>query len=146
MTDFKETEKPTDHPLEGVFDVEPGTTMVETIEALPAETVSPQSYDDKDQEIDDQFQEVYDLALTEFEKQTGRVVEAKFAARNGEIAAQFLNTALAAAKAKHDIKKDKDKTVKSGPAPIGNVEQQNNIIMDRNDLLGAIEDAQKLKR
>jgi hypothetical protein len=144
MTDFKETEKPIEHPLEGIFDVEPGTTMVETIEAVPAETVSPQSYDDKDQEIDDQFQEIYDLALTEFEKQAGRVVEAKFAARNGEIAAQYLNTALAAAKAKHDIKKDKDKTVKHAAASIGNVENQNNIIVtDRNDLLDALDNAKK---
>lgn len=140
MTDFETKEKAIEHPLEDVFGVEPGTTMVETIQAVPTTTVSPASYDDKDQEIDDQFQEVYDLALTEFEKQSGRVVEAKFAARNGEIAAQFLNTALAAAKAKHDVKKDKDKATSKQPASIGNVENQNNLVVaDRNDLLDLLD-------
>ena len=132
--------KTVEHPLEGFLDIEPGTTVVEYQESAPTELVLHTEYDDKDNEIEDQFQEVYDKAMDAFDAQSDITdqVEGKYAARNAEVAAQFLNTALNAAKEKSSMKAHKDKLdvakVRAG-AP-GTVNQ--NLIMDRNDVLRAL--------
>lgn len=146
MTDFEDFEKQIEHPLEESFDIEQGTTMTTTKKAVPTGIVAPEDYDRKDKEIDDQLQEVYELALEEFENQTGRIVEGKFAARNGEVAALFLNTALNAAKEKASIKMNKDKLVsKVRPSSVTQNLTQNNIVADRNDILDLLEDAEDVK-
>lgn len=137
MSDKITKEKNVEHPLEGVFDIEPGTTIVEYRESLPTELVAHQEYDEKDQEIESQFQEVYDRAMNAFEVQTDiiDVVEGKFVARNAEVAVQFLNAALAAAKEKSALKQHKDKidVAKTSAGTPNTVNQ--NLIVDRNEIL-----------
>jgi len=109
-TSTEDYEKPTAHPLEEMLDIEEGTTMVPASKRS-TDMVVEARYDEKDDEIDEQFQEVYDLALDAFEAQSqeAELVEGKYKARNGEIAAQYLNTALAAAREKSQLKSGKDK-------------------------------------
>jgi predicted oxidoreductase (fatty acid repression mutant protein) len=99
-----------EHPLEETFDIEPGTTISTKTERSTELTVTEQ-YDEKDEEIESQFQEIYDAAMAAFEDQCAEaeVVEGKYKARNMEVATQLLNSALHAAKEKANQKKEKDK-------------------------------------
>lgn len=129
----------TEHPMEEVLDITPGTTMVEHVQRS-TDLVEHQPYDGKDTEIEGQYQEIFDAAMDQFDTQSGEaeLVEGKYKARNAEVAAQYLNTALAAVSGKADVKKHKDKisvaTVKAGTPGTLN---QNVIVADRNDILKA---------
>ena len=70
------------------------------------------------------------------------MVEGKYAARNAEVAAVYLNTALNAAKEKSGQKEHKDKlsVAKQNAGKPGTV--NNNLIMDRNDLIKMLEGAE----
>lgn len=130
---FKEIE----HPMESILDIEPGSTIMPFVEREIAELVETETYDDKDVEIETQFQEVYDAAMHAFDTQQNdaELIEPKYKARTQEIAVQFLNAALSAAKEKSNLKAHKDKLTidraKTGPKNL----QQNLIVADRNDLL-----------
>lgn len=128
-------ETPIEHPLEKVFGIEPGTTMIPSIQRTTELTVV-QTYDEKDKEVEGQIQEVYDAAMGAFETQSQEteLVEGKYKARSGEVAVQFLNTALEAAKSKSTMKMHKDKLAHTA---IGSPKTVNNnlIVADRNDLL-----------
>lgn len=130
----------TTHVLEGLFDLEPGTTMVNRLvvaEPEPEDEVDIPAaplYDDKDAEIDNQFQQVYNAAFMTFEAQrmSTEGMNPQFQARALEVAQQFLNTALAAASEKAKLKAAKDKIVK----PVANVNNTtNNLVMDRDSML-----------
>ena len=139
-TKIIEGEKPIHHPLEEVFEIEEGTTIVPHIERS-TELVIHEEYDKKDTELEEQFQEVYDAALGAFEGQMdeAELVEGKYKARNGEVAVQFLNAALAAAREKAGMKKHKDKlAVDKSKAGTPKTLNQNLIVADRNDLLKEI--------
>jgi len=64
-TETKEVEVIIEHPLEEIFDIESGTTVITRTEKT-TELVKSDDYDEKDIEIEDQFQEVYDAALAAF--------------------------------------------------------------------------------
>jgi len=133
-------EEETEHPMEDIFDIEKGTTVVERVETLPTPLVPMEEYDEKDDEIEKQFQEVYDAAMTAFEitSESVQQVEPKFRARNEEVAVQYLSTALQAANAKSSLKMHKDKvSVTKTKASTPNT-VNNNLIVDRNDLLKQI--------
>lgn len=135
-------EKTIEHPLEEIFDITPGSTIVEYKESPPTELVVCEKYDDKDEEIEEQFQNVYDKAMDAFDIQQDVVdeVEGKYVARNAEIAVQFLNAALNAAKEKSNMKQHKDKlgTPTGQPGSEGAKIINNNLFVDRNDLLNQI--------
>lgn len=142
MTEKETIEVPTAHPMEDILDIEGGTTLVPTVKRSTELTVSGQ-YDDKDDEIDSQFQEIYDLSLEAFEAQSqeAELVEGRYKARNGEIAAQYLNIALNAAKDKATLKVNKDKlSLQARKVSATNIKnQQNNLIVgDRNEVLRAL--------
>lgn len=131
----------TTHHMEEVFDIEPGTTLVETQQSS-TEMVVPEEYDEKDVEIEDQYQEVYDAAMDAYEGSTGpemQDIEPKYRARNMEVSVQYLNTALNAAKHKADLKTHKDKiAIAAKSAKAGSRTVNNNLIVDRNELLKQI--------
>jgi hypothetical protein len=136
-TETKEIEVVIEHPLEEIFDIESGTTIIPRTEKT-TELVASEEYDDKDNEIENQFQEVYDTALAAFEDQVAEIeiLEGKYKARNMEVGVQLLNTALAAAKEKSGLKQHKDKTaVAKGKLSGKTVNHNNLIVADRNDLL-----------
>ena len=148
MSDEKITKERTiEHPLEEFMGIEKGTTIVEYEESLPTELVAHEQYDDKDNEIEDQFQAVYDKAMEAFDAQSDITdqVEGKFAARNAEVAAQFLNTALNAAKEKGGQKQHKDKldVAKKNVGKPNTV--NNNVIMDHSEMMRLIRDKSEPK-
>ena len=98
--------KQIDHPLEEVLDLEPGTTLVPALPERSTELVVTDEYDNKDNEIEQQFQEIYDAAMDAYETQAldAEKVEPKYRARNQEVAVQYLNAALNAAKEKAGMK------------------------------------------
>jgi len=136
-TDKENIEVPKNHPMESILDIEEGTTMVPAVKRTTELVVSGQ-YDEKDDEIDEQFQEVYDLSLEAFEQQSqeAELVEGRYKARNGEIAAQYLNIALNAAKDKATLKGNKDKLSLAAEKVTGAKTTNNNLIVgDRNEIL-----------
>jgi hypothetical protein len=138
-TKIEEVETIISHPMEAILDIEAGTTLLPHTQRT-TELIEIEEYDKKDVEIENQFQEVYDAAMGAFDDQMEEVelVEGKYKARNGEIAVQFLNAALAAVKEKSTLKMGKDKLEvsrgKMGPKTLN----QNVIVADRNDLLKEI--------
>jgi len=129
--------------IDNAFDIEPydpeSTELIDYAEManLPSVNVIHPDYDIKDSEIEDQFQEVYDKAMTAFDTQVDATedIEGKYLARNSEVANQLLTTALQAAKEKASLKQHSDhlkikKDIKGNTTNI-----QNNVMMDRNELL-----------
>lgn len=133
--------------LEDVFNIEPGTTMSEIVVVEPTQMVRPPVYDDKDVEVDTQFQEVYDKALSAFEYQMERAdstdIDPKYVARMHEVAANYLNTALAAAKEKAAIKSNKDKINAVMKKAAANVTTNNTVIMTHADAIRALRERKK---
>lgn len=134
-----------EHPAEKIFDIEPGTTIVDKLEVVTEEPVQIRSYDQKDEEIDGQFQQVFNAAFEAYETQrmSTEGMNPQFTARSLEVAAQFLNTALAAASAKSNMKQNKDKNSKITSTTNNNT--TNNLIMDRNEMLKMLLDQQKIQ-
>lgn len=133
-------EKNIEHPMEQIFDIEDGTTMIEYQERVPTKLVDHADYDEKDSEIEDQFQEVYDKAMDAFDIQSevAETVEGKYSARNAEVAAAYLNAALSAVREKSTLKQAKDKLkVAQQRAENGSGGTTNNnvIVADRNDII-----------
>ena len=123
--------------MEEEMDLAPGTTITKSVERS-TELVEAKAYDEKDKEIEEQMQEIYDAAMDAYDDQMGisEQVEGKYKARNAEVAVQFLSAALSAAKEKRGMKEHKDKLVvpsKSGGTTING--NQTNIVADRNELL-----------
>lgn len=76
------------------------------------ELIDPLAKDDEDKEIDSKIDDVYKAAIDAFNTQTGymELIEPRYAARNAEVAAQYLNTALQAANSRARVKADRVKT------------------------------------
>ncbi len=133
----------TDHPLEDILDIEPGTTIVPKVEHVPTILTPMEEYDAKDNEIESQFQEVYDAAMTAFETASDSVaqIEPKYRARNEEVAVQYLNTALSAARDKAHVKQHKDKVHNNKVKASGHKTVNNkHIVGNRNEILKTLMD------
>lgn len=131
----KEVEISRNHPLEKVFDIEEGTTMFPKT-VIQTDVVPYEGYDDKDTELDKQYQNIHDLALTAFEEQSeeAEVVDPKYKARNAEVAVQYLNTALQATNSKAQLKNAKEK-LEVSKMRIGADAANTKTQMDRNEIL-----------
>ena len=142
--------KQTGHPLEDIFGLPSGTTEVTVIQRQ-TQLVEHSDFDEKDSEIEEQFQEVYDVAMSTFENQVEMLERAetdpKYVARQMEVAAQFLNTALAAAKEKASLKTTKDKLLAAQRTGAGNnvpsVGNGEPIVMSHSALLKMLRDAKE---
>lgn len=132
-------EKFVSHPLEEALDLEECTTVQEYKELAPVETVQPLNYDEKDLEINDKLNEIYNTAMGNVATIADEMdrVEGKYKARVGEVTATMLNVALGAVREQHMIKQHKDKltptqsTVTGGNTTVNNL----NILADRNEIL-----------
>lgn len=129
------------HPLEEFFDVDKNTTEIVSTERK-TELTEYVVYDEKDKEIESDYQMIMDKALDLADRIKTHIdegAEAKFLARLSEVAGQNLNLALAAAEKKAKLKDNKDKfnhkknvdANKSGPVTNNNTI----VVMDRNEML-----------
>lgn len=163
---MSDTKQP--NPLEKVFDIEPGSTPVfhdihrvaatevndrasTIIDPTSGEVVERKSDPNveeiqkeerlEDLHIDGQLETVHTNALVAFEKSSrmSEEVDPRFAARNAEVAAQYLNIALNAVNSRVDAKFKRQKirhaALKAGTPQTLN---QTVIIADRNDVLKQI--------
>lgn len=145
MEDFSKRISIVQHPLEHVFGIAPNTTIVE--QTPPPETIDPPempTYDDKDNEIDQKLEQIYNVAMGNVTTISGEmeIVEGKYKARIGEVTANMLSVALAATREKALVKAHKDKLKPSGSGMRGQIGDNNtitnNVIMaDRNEILRA---------
>ena len=131
MSESKKIVKTIKHPLEEFFEIEPGTTEVVVFQR-EGELITAEGYDEKDVEIDEQFEEIYDSAMEGYDTLSEELhkVEGKYKARIGEVSVQHLNAALNAANSKAKLKETNDKLeVKrtSGPSSVTN---HNTLIVD----------------
>lgn len=127
-------QKNIEHPLEDVFDIEPGTTLI-TRKEQKTELVVAEEYDEKDIEIENAMQEVYDKALSGYERIQDECedIEGRYLPRMMEVGVQHLKMALDAAQAKARMKEGKDKMTaktKAGPKTVNN-----NLVISREELL-----------
>jgi len=144
MTEKETKIKTIEHPLENALDIAQGTTMVEYQETPPGELSIIPDYDKKDNEIEEQLEDIRTKAIDAFDAQQDitETVEGKYAARSGEVAAQFLNTALDAIREKSNLKQHKDKVAikssETGPKTVNN-----NLVItaDRNEILKMLQKA-----
>lgn len=133
--------KVVDHPLEEVFDIESGTTVVEYNEVTPMELLQPPQYDAKDMEIEGQLEEVYATAMTQVTAIADEMdrVEGRHKARMGEVTATMLNVALSAVREKNVMKMHKDKNMTAAAAAgTPHTLNQNLIVANREEILRAL--------
>lgn len=131
MSEKNKTIKNIEHPLEEVFDIESGSTEVEVYER-ETEVVDVHQYDEKDKEIDSQYQEIYDSAMDGYDTLAEELhsVEGKYKARVGEVSVQHLNAALNAASHKAKLKEHKDKLETKKTSGPSHVTTNNTLVVD----------------
>src|SRR5437763_10547350 len=123
-----ENEKiPMHHPLEDVLNLEICSTPLNVEQmydnvAAHAQELTPQdseevkpmpdAKDEDDIQTDKRLDDVFNAAIQTFNEQTAytQIIEPRYAARNAEVAAQFLTLALNAATAKAKVKVDRKRT------------------------------------
>ena len=108
------------NPLETAFNMGDDAMEVDDrydMTTLPntavAPTEAPADVKDSDDElIEGRIDQVYDAAMQAFETQTSytEVIEPRYAARNAEVAANYLNIALAAANSRAKVKNDRKRS------------------------------------
>ncbi len=139
------------NPLETVFDVQESDIInvedtangvvpyTDNYVATTAQAVNPNGYqdDEEDKQISAKIDDVYDKAMDAFEEQTAytQIIEPRYAARNAEVAAEYLKIALSAATSKAKVKEGKTKNAAFIPYNNANTINQNVIVADRNELL-----------
>ena len=156
----------TTNPLEKIFNIEPGSTptfidppsvemnerATSIVDPTSGEIVIRTSTPDsteldreeriEDLHIDSQLETIHNSAIIAFEKSSRMAdeVDPKFAARNAEVAAQYLNIALNAVNSRVDakFKRQKVRMAKSTDSGSSGVVNNNVFVGDRNDILEQI--------
>ena len=143
--------KPLSHPLESVFnmgddamEIDDRYEMAEVpVQATVQPTEPPVDHkDDDDKLIEQRIDDVYDAAMQTFQNQTAytEIVEPRYAARNAEVAANYLNIALAAANSRAKVKTDRKRANQAFvPYANGGKTTNNIVIADRNQILKMID-------
>lgn len=139
------------HPLDSAFNIsshdafdldrEYGMTEVPKETAIDAQP-SPDIKDEDDILIERRIDEVYDAAMEAFAKQSEytEIIEPRYAARNAEVAANYLNIALQAANSRSRVKTDRKRANQAFvPYPNGSSKTTNNILVaSREEILKMI--------
>lgn len=135
------------NPLDELFDVD-GSDRNEMVEydqvtenelasmaAPPVETPK----DAEDTAIDEKIDAVYDAAFETFQNQMAytEIIEPRYAARNAEVAASYLNIALQAAAARARVKGDRKRAGQFIPG-MGNKVTNNTIVATREEIMKMI--------
>lgn len=135
------------NPLDNLFDVDPAgpNEMVEydqVSENEIAEMAAPAAAapkDEEDSEVDRKIDAVYDAALETFQNQMAytEIIEPRYAARNAEVAASYLNIALQAAATRARVKGDRKRSAGFIPGMGGKV-TNNTIVATRDEIMRMI--------
>jgi hypothetical protein len=146
--------KPIKNPLDDLFDIsdeeiadqnemdsydEAPASEIMAAQQASASTVVEK--DEEDIENDARFDEVYTAAKDAFDNQMAytEIIEPRYAARNAEVAANFLNLALQAASAKARVKSDRKRATAFIPGMgAGSKVTNNTIVATREEILRMI--------
>lgn len=136
-----------ENPLDTLFDIDPddGNSDIVAyeqitegeVQALAAPGAVPEK-DDEDTEIDKRIDEVYNLAIETFQNQNAmiEILEPRYAARNAEVAASYLNIALNAATQRARVKGDRKRI--GTFIPQGGRVTNNTIVATRDEIMRMI--------
>lgn len=108
--------------------------------------VTPPEKDEEDKEIDSKIDTVYEAAINAFNTQTAylEVIEPRYAARNAEVAANYLNIALNAASVRAKVKGDRKKTAQF--VPFSNNKTNGAVVASREDIMRMLDVDAELKK
>jgi hypothetical protein len=139
------------HPLEETFGLD-GTYNSDPLEGTDLTAIDDNQYlattesqlpapaaaepDEEDKEINQKIDTIYGEAMTAYQNQTAfvEILEPRYAARNAEVAAGYLNTALNAVALRAKVKNERKKSA-GGFVPYANQTTNNVVVADRNQLL-----------
>jgi hypothetical protein len=129
------------NPLDELFQTEqPAGEMVEYEAVTEGELATLQAdeaveKDAEDIEIDGKIDAVYDAALETFQNQMAytEIVEPRYAARNAEVAASYLNIALNAASVRAKVKGDRKKS--TAFVPFAGRNPNGAVVASREDIM-----------
>lgn len=131
------------NPIDAIFNFqeEPEEKYEQITEgelAEMAEVPQPPEKDAEDVEIDKRIDGVYDSAINAFNTQTAytEIIEPRYAARNAEVAAQYLNIALNAAATRARTKSDRKRNAQF--VPYAGKTQNNVVVASREDIMRMI--------
>lgn len=136
----------TQNPLDTLFDIDGSdrnelTEYEQITEGELAALAAPEKVekDSEDVEVDRKIDEVYDHAVTTFQNQMAytEIIEPRYAARNAEVAATYLNIALQAATARARVKADRKRATQFIPGMGGKV-TNNTIVATREEIMKMI--------
>jgi len=126
------------NPLDELFGTDAAEGELAEYETAQVPAVAaPVELDEDDIQTNKRFDEVYDQALGTFQNQMAytEIIEPRYAARNAEVAATYLNIALQTAATKAKIKTDRKRT--AGFTPGGKV-TNNTIVATREEIMRMI--------
>lgn len=135
------------HPLETVFGIDSGSTYNEMspyedddMIAVPQQElaqVAGYQDDAEDRDITEKIETIFEAAMDAYENQTAltEIVEPRYAARNAEVAANYLSVALNAVSLKARTKNDKRKSAPFIPFNNTNISNSNVVVADRNQIM-----------
>jgi hypothetical protein len=136
------------NPLDQLFDTLPADldqadnysilSEEQLSEIVPTAQAEMPEKDEEDLEIDSKIDTVYTAAMSAFANQTAYmdVIEPRYAARNAEVAANYLNIALNAAATRARVKGDRRKTAQF--VPFSNNRKDGAVVASREDILRLI--------
>lgn len=136
------------NPLDELFNIGDDDMATDSVEtgylqipqsSVPATINTSDTKDADDIENDRRIDEVYTLAIDAYKQQSDMVeiIDPKFAARNAEVAANFLNIALSAATSKAKIKADRKRSAAFIPQKSSTT--NNVIVASQEDILKMID-------
>jgi len=136
------------NPLDELFDVDGADHQVteyvqateDEIAAMAVPTTPPAEKDAEDIEVDRKIDEVYEHAVTTFQNQMAytEIVEPRYAARNAEVAATYLNIALNAAATRARVKGDRKRAGMFIPGMGQGKTVNNTIVATREEIMRLI--------
>ncbi len=136
------------HPLDSVFGISENKTedeinsSYEMLDVAQQPTTPPEDIKDEDDKlIEGRIDEVYNAAISAFNQQVSftEIIEPRYAARNAEVAANYLNIALAAANSRAKVKVDRKRANQSFvPYNNGGKMTNNILIANREEILKMI--------
>jgi hypothetical protein len=132
------------NPLDELFQTETETPVVEYGSATEGELAQFQAnvpspeIDPEDQAIDAKIDTIYEAALDAFNTQTQytQIIEPRYAARNAEVAANYLNIALNAVATRARVKTDRKRA--NTFVPYAQKTQNNVVVASREDIMKMI--------
>lgn len=139
------------NPLDELFNMLPADLEGDEYEPTTEGQIAPvpsavPEKDEEDLSIDKKIDEVYDAAISAYNFQTAytEMIEPRYAARNAEVAANYLAIALNAASTRAKIKGDRKRSAQF--IPFSNARPNGVVVATREDILKMLPSEAEIKK